>query len=535
MPSGKSQKVQASYFFIMSKSTTSNSLGLVGKGAKSDSDELAAIINEVRIQKSLQIKDPHFPPPIKDSQGIDSQGHHHSSKEFEAKMMQLLQGCWVKNQKIGNMNEYMENTRQIYLVNYSIKVKNDEIERLKRDIVRQRTRIGNEEQRLKEVADRFDSDLKESDTKAVEAIRAAEKETKRRLAKERDLRKLRTDLYTTSASCTALRERLDCLRTYHRFVVDKIQPWYVEMANDDREGGEDEQQPDLLTSSPKFLERLFKELEENNYKLIVKNQEISDSVDDLKIAHSIEKFKIEQEIELVRDNENFLTSLIDRESGKAREFQTRVRLYSYGDYYDQDALLADLERQIAEISETKGAAIPEIGAAAVAAAAGNKSHAPRLNSRSAETHLLNIEKRLDALLGRREAVIPQERFQNARRLKEREWQAREREIEELKAKKEREARALKNKKVNAMPQTNLKLKPNNLQSKRSNQPNSNHIERLADPSAENSRQNQGRRLPVVAKVPRNKKMNEDSHGLKSANHQSSRRQANEDEAFYFKF
>lgn len=86
-------------------------------------------------------------------------------------MNQLLKTCRIKRDRSDGLTESVVKSRQIFLINYSIGVKRDEIKRLQECLIKEAKLIEDAERRLKIKADKFDQKLKQSDKSAVETIK----------------------------------------------------------------------------------------------------------------------------------------------------------------------------------------------------------------------------------------------------------------------------------------------------------------------------------------------------------------------------
>ena len=87
-------------------------------------------------------------------------------------MNNILKSCRIKRDQSRGLNESVEKSRQIFLINYSIDVKKEEILRLNKEIVNETKKLEEDEKRLKSKGEEFDKKLKESDREAVEAIKS---------------------------------------------------------------------------------------------------------------------------------------------------------------------------------------------------------------------------------------------------------------------------------------------------------------------------------------------------------------------------
>ncbi|XP_063797263.1 cilia- and flagella-associated protein 100 [Pseudophryne corroboree] len=77
-----------------------------------------------------------------------------------------------------NLHDYIDKKREMFLLQYSLTVKRDEIQKLEEMAATEEMKLEKAEQYLEEDAVRFDEFLKQNDRNSVEALKQADKETK---------------------------------------------------------------------------------------------------------------------------------------------------------------------------------------------------------------------------------------------------------------------------------------------------------------------------------------------------------------------
>lgn len=139
----------------------------------------------------------------------------------------------------------------------------------------------NDEKALEEDAAKFDAFLKENDKNSVEAIKKAEAETKAKLEKIQEIKKINVQIMSIRSDMSKNEDQLKDLQRYRQF-LEKLTPNEVSKAigtkqkqsvkdQDDEDYMDDEFEVDEATiyfQTPEQLLDLYAELEENNLALI---------------------------------------------------------------------------------------------------------------------------------------------------------------------------------------------------------------------------------------------------------------------------
>uniref|UniRef100_A0A4W5MSG6 DUF4200 domain-containing protein n=1 Tax=Hucho hucho TaxID=62062 RepID=A0A4W5MSG6_9TELE len=95
-----------------------------------------------------------------------------------------------------SMNEFITKKREMFLLEYSLAVKRGEIEQLEKMAACEERKLMRAERFLEDDAIMFDEFLKENDKNSVEAIKVAELETKVKLEKVTEIKRLTTKMVT---------------------------------------------------------------------------------------------------------------------------------------------------------------------------------------------------------------------------------------------------------------------------------------------------------------------------------------------------
>lgn len=122
-----------------------------------------------------------------------------------------------------NLDEYISKKREMFLVQYSLGVKRDEIRRLEEIAQAEEKKIEISEQYLEEDAARFDEFLRDNDKNAVEAIKVAETETKAKLEKVSEIKKVNAQMMAVKSEISRNEDLLKEYMLYKKF-LDKLTP-----------------------------------------------------------------------------------------------------------------------------------------------------------------------------------------------------------------------------------------------------------------------------------------------------------------------
>lgn len=141
-----------------------------------------------------------------------------------------------KHQDKESLSDFISKKREMFLLEMSLGFKKDEIKKLDEEIRLKNEALRESEEALDNDARRFDVFLKENDGKAQEATRLAEKETKRKMEKIQEIKKLNQQLQQVQSTINKHKDGLEeCLE--HKDFLDKITPrdWYEEKKEEKKE------------------------------------------------------------------------------------------------------------------------------------------------------------------------------------------------------------------------------------------------------------------------------------------------------------
>eukprot|EP01113_Clastostelium_recurvatum_P007063 TRINITY_DN13255_c0_g1_i1.p1 TRINITY_DN13255_c0_g1~~TRINITY_DN13255_c0_g1_i1.p1 ORF type:complete len:341 (+),score=79.96 TRINITY_DN13255_c0_g1_i1:2-1024(+) len=176
-----------------------------------------------------------------------------------------------------NLANFVESKRSMFLLQYSLAVKREEMLRLDQTAQAREDALKRAEKMLDEDAARFDAFLKENNVKTMEATKRADQETKAKIDKVSELKKLTAQIGTIRNEMAKYDEMLEDCNKYKDF-LDLLTPadWKEEVARQReskkdqgrKQGDEQDDDTPMYFVHPQQLLDVFKALEESNMFLI---------------------------------------------------------------------------------------------------------------------------------------------------------------------------------------------------------------------------------------------------------------------------
>ncbi|XP_030063547.1 cilia- and flagella-associated protein 100 isoform X2 [Microcaecilia unicolor] len=124
--------------------------------------------------------------------------------------------------------EYTKKKREMFYLQYALFVKRNEIQKMETIAVREETKLEKAEQFLEEDAAMFDEFLKENDRCSVEAIKIADKETKRKMDKMAEIKKLSAQVMNIKSDIAKHEEILNEYMMLQEFLFKLSPPEWQE-------------------------------------------------------------------------------------------------------------------------------------------------------------------------------------------------------------------------------------------------------------------------------------------------------------------
>lgn len=122
-----------------------------------------------------------------------------------------------------SLKEYINKKREMFLVQYSLGVKRDEMRKLEEIAAAEEKRIELAEKFLEEDAALFDEFLKENGENSTQAVKIAEEETRKKTEKSNEIKKINTQIMILRSDITKMEDTLKEYQLYKKF-LDKVTP-----------------------------------------------------------------------------------------------------------------------------------------------------------------------------------------------------------------------------------------------------------------------------------------------------------------------
>ncbi|XP_053544950.1 cilia- and flagella-associated protein 100 [Bombina bombina] len=117
-----------------------------------------------------------------------------------------------------SLHEYINKKREMFLLQYSLAVKRDEIHKLEAQALAEEMKLERAEQYLEEDAVQFDKFLKQNDQNSVDALKLAENETKLKMEKVSEIKKLTAQMMNIKSDISKCEEILHEYLMYKKFL-----------------------------------------------------------------------------------------------------------------------------------------------------------------------------------------------------------------------------------------------------------------------------------------------------------------------------
>lgn len=117
------------------------------------------------------------------------------------------------------LDDYINKKREMFLVQYSLNVKRDEMRKLEEIALAEERKLEKAEQYLEEDAALFDEFLKENDRNASDAIKIAEAETKAKLEKVAEIKRINSQMMAIKSEISKYEDTLKEYKMYKNFLT----------------------------------------------------------------------------------------------------------------------------------------------------------------------------------------------------------------------------------------------------------------------------------------------------------------------------
>ncbi|XP_019910896.2 cilia- and flagella-associated protein 100 isoform X3 [Esox lucius] len=294
------------------------------------------------------------------------------------------------------MQEYISKKRQLFLLEYSLAVKRGEIEKLEKMATDEEKKLTRAEQFLEKNAVMFDEFLRENDKNSVEAIKVAELETKVKMEKVAETKKITARILAIRSEISKFEDILKEYAIYKDFLFRLSPPEWQEaqrtktkdksgtkdklkekderanrkirtrtesrasdsgrelppiqdarapstksagrseklshVAELETDSSEYEEDPKLYFKDPRQLLDLLTELEEQNLSLIQNSRETEEALEEFRQVMDHNRNKMEMETHQLTQQIDTVTHAIHRETERADELELMSRLFNFGNF-----------------------------------------------------------------------------------------------------------------------------------------------------------------------------------------------------------
>ncbi|XP_043299342.1 cilia- and flagella-associated protein 100 isoform X1 [Cervus canadensis] len=148
-----------------------------------------------------------------------------------------------------DINSYVDQNRQMFLIQYALDMKRSEIQRLERLAAQEEAELERAEKFLEKDAALFDEFLRENDRSSVQALRTADKESKAKMEKILEIRELTTQIMNIKSEISKFEDMLQQYKVYKDFLY-KLSP---------KEWLEEQEKKRLALKQAKEVVEAFKE------------------------------------------------------------------------------------------------------------------------------------------------------------------------------------------------------------------------------------------------------------------------------------
>ncbi|XP_044133156.1 coiled-coil domain-containing protein 38 [Bufo gargarizans] len=125
-------------------------------------------------------------------------------------------GCYQFGRQ--TIRDYIAQRREMFLAQFSINTKQDAIKEMKQILLKEKKKIGDAEGKLEEDTERLEEFLKETDRNVVEALKLADQETKAKLEKIKETKKVTAEILALKSDIAKFEETLKEYKLYEHFL-----------------------------------------------------------------------------------------------------------------------------------------------------------------------------------------------------------------------------------------------------------------------------------------------------------------------------
>lgn len=247
-----------------------------------------------------------------------------------------------------DLSDYIQKKRDMFLVQYALEVKRQEIDKLEKHAAEEEKLIEAAEAQLEADGKKFYEFLKENDRSSSEAVQQAEAQEKVNADKDAEIKALDSEIQTLQSTVSKHEDRQKELDVCIDF-LDSLAPKDWLRSRDATFNSDQAVEFKPYFASPQDLLKVFSELEGHNLSLITNGQEVEESLQDLEDrVQEEQRLMREEESEAARKNAE-LEAMIEHESELSWFAKERTTYFSSSNSEKQEEELAALETKVAAV------------------------------------------------------------------------------------------------------------------------------------------------------------------------------------------
>ncbi|XP_010834385.1 PREDICTED: coiled-coil domain-containing protein 37, partial [Bison bison bison] len=309
----------------------------------------------------------------------DQEERDEQLRSFHEQVAWKLAMTREKKLEPNNINSYVDQNRQMFLIQYALDMKRSEIQRLESLAAQEEAELERAEKFLEKDAALFDEFLRENDRSSVQALRMTrdqgqaelqryvaapswrslslgrgwaggqppllppEGQSSRRPAKLLQMMRLHQALPSTAS------QQQGTLPSMPSGVESKRSSSTLPVQDD--LDSDDEEEPELYFTDPQQLLDVFTKLEEQNLSLVQNTQEMEEALEELSFTLKNTQTRMDREVNQLKQWITTLMMSIAKEEETAAELELKARVFHFGEFKgdQEDKLLESLNCKVLDV------------------------------------------------------------------------------------------------------------------------------------------------------------------------------------------
>merc|ERR1712159_508515 len=274
------------------------------------------------------------------------------SKEHTEPIIDEMNQKDIKNQKHLSLKQMVVQERDIFMVKFATKAKRDEIEQIQTKIHLENKRVDDMETRVTREYEHFDEFIRLTNQTAVEAVLAAEAETKKREKMMIPINELQGTTNAIRAEICRIEDRLSeqielkkflYLMEYNRLATDNIltiEKYDLPL----------DSPIDIPFKSSSEIIGIIEDFENRNLSLIGHYQNSEEELDGIRKSHHKTIQNFDKQLDMLKDHLNVISDTLNRYTDRAAELELCCKMFAhFEELNNQDELLAQFDNKIKKV------------------------------------------------------------------------------------------------------------------------------------------------------------------------------------------